>query len=67
MPAPQQGKLPSMWLAARHFQGMSDYTQSCKFIDYILKGDIIKYKSFAAWLVAKLVFAELRPEPSFLT
>src|SRR5438445_5783604 len=49
------------------FQGMSDLTQSCNFIDHILKGDIIKFKPFAAWLVAELVFAELRSEPSFVT
>ena len=43
------------------------YTLGCKFIDNTLNSGIMKYKPFAAWLVAELLFAERRPEPSFLT
>jgi hypothetical protein len=52
-----------------HFPGnVRFYTSGCKFIDHILNSGIMKFdKPFAAWLVAELLFAELRPEPSFLT
>jgi hypothetical protein len=43
----EQGPVPERMRSVlarpcRHFQGMSDLTQSCKFIDHILKGDIMK-------------------------
>jgi hypothetical protein len=51
-----------------HFQGMSDFIpQAVNFIDHLLNSSIMIYKPFAAWLVAELLFAERRPEPSFLT
>lgn len=44
------------------------YTPGCKFIDDMLNSGIISFnKSFAAWLVTELLFAELRPGPFILT
>ena len=54
-------------VAAVISRGCQIYTLYYIFIDYILNSGIMKNKPFAAWLVAELLFAELRPEPSFLT